>query len=73
VEPPVDGVLVHGLFIEGAKWDRKKRSISEQGLNELYFEMPPIHFLPSLASDALSRPKPRIPDFICPCYKTSLR
>ncbi len=28
-EPPLDGVYVYGLYLEGAKWDKKRKSIVE--------------------------------------------
>ena len=47
-EPPLDGVYVYGLFLEGAKWDRKKKSMAEQSPGELYWKMPVIWFSPIL-------------------------
>ena len=36
---PVDGIYVYGLYIEGASWDRKRKSLCDQGLvlNYVYF------------------------------------
>jgi len=69
-EPPMDGVYVYGLFLEGAKLDRKKKSLAEQSPGELYWKMPVIWFLPMLIEEMV---KPKHPPYISPCYKTSLR
>jgi dynein heavy chain len=64
---PYDGVYVYGLYLEGARWDRDERQLSEQLPGELYSQLPAIHFLPE--SDYL----PPIEDYSCPVYKTSAR
>jgi dynein heavy chain len=58
---PYDGVYVYGLYLEGARWDRDERQLSEQLPGELYSQLPAIHFLPESE------------DYSCPVYKTSAR
>ena len=66
-ECPIDGVLVSGLFMDGAQWDAKKHVVAEQKIGELYAAMPAIHFLPVVDH------KPLPDRYICPVYKTSVR
>jgi dynein heavy chain, axonemal len=46
-EAPEDGVYIHGLFIEGAKWKVNERSLAEQVPKVLIDEFPCIHFMVS--------------------------
>jgi dynein heavy chain len=45
-KPPEDGVYIHGLFVEGARWDEKKEAIEESTPKVLYTAMKSIHILP---------------------------
>jgi dynein heavy chain len=47
-EDPLEpgSIVVSGLFLEGARWDRKRRSLLDQFDGELYDEMLPIAFIP---------------------------
>ncbi len=73
---PADGVLVGGLFLDGARWDRELQCLQESHKGQLYDNMPVIHFVPHIDlskkaiweydnSDGAVYP--------CPTYKTSTR
>ncbi|KAJ3023365.1 Dynein heavy chain 6, axonemal [Thoreauomyces humboldtii] len=62
-----DGVLVHGLYMEGARWDREKRLLQDSFPMEMFSTMPLIRFVPTQATQA----GPGL--YICPLYKTSAR
>merc|ERR1711871_451273 len=80
---PEDGAIVHGLFLEGARWDAAEHVLAESNPRELYVTMPYIHLLP--------KPKTEIEEvegipeqytgqrdgtahvYMCPVYKTSFR
>lgn len=66
-EAPEDGVYVHGLFMDGARWDREAANIADQVATVMFDTMPVIHFKPQ--EDF----KPEPEDYLCPLYKTSLR
>jgi dynein heavy chain len=68
--PPKDGVHIHGLYMEGAKWDRKKRAISDSNPRELYAAMPVLWLEPTAGTT-----RPRGAKFVAevPLYKTSQR
>ena len=66
-EKPADGVLVYGLFMDGARYNREQKCIDEQFPDELYDKMPVIHFKPT--KDYV----PKEDEYSCPMYKTGLR
>ena len=45
-EKPADGVYIHGLFLEGARWDPIVKSINDSRPNRLYSQLCAIHLLP---------------------------
>ena len=40
---PVEGQNIHGLFMEGAKWDRQGGKIEESEPKKLFISMPVIY------------------------------
>ena len=46
----IAGVLVYGLFVEGARWDRKKKILSESLPKSLFDVMPTVSCLLTLIS-----------------------
>jgi len=47
---PEDGAFIHGMFIEGARWDRDSGEIRESFLRDLTPQMPIIHLMAIEAS-----------------------
>ncbi|XP_053736884.1 dynein axonemal heavy chain 2-like [Synchiropus splendidus] len=47
LHPPQDGVLVRGLFLQGAAWDRKNSCLVEAQPMQMFCPMPSVHFKPS--------------------------
>eukprot|EP00002_Diphylleia_rotans_P027825 TRINITY_DN5597_c0_g1_i3.p1 TRINITY_DN5597_c0_g1~~TRINITY_DN5597_c0_g1_i3.p1 ORF type:complete len:143 (+),score=33.09 TRINITY_DN5597_c0_g1_i3:207-635(+) len=64
---PEDGVYVHGLFIEGARWDRRTKMLADELPMEMQSPLPIIHFTPQ--EHVVRNAK----DYECPLYKTSTR
>ncbi|XP_016065513.1 PREDICTED: dynein heavy chain 1, axonemal [Miniopterus natalensis] len=67
-ERPQEGCYIHGLFLEGARWDPMAFQLAESRPKELYTEMAVICLLPV--------PNRKIPDqafYLCPIYKTLTR
>uniref|UniRef100_A0A3P9NGZ4 Dynein axonemal heavy chain 8 n=1 Tax=Poecilia reticulata TaxID=8081 RepID=A0A3P9NGZ4_POERE len=66
--PPLEGVYVHGLYLEGAGWNRKNIHLSEPSPKVLFAPMPVVHMF-AIRSTAAIDPKL----YSCPIYKKSRR
>ncbi|KAM9098063.1 dynein heavy chain 12, axonemal isoform X1 [Sarcophilus harrisii] len=66
--PPEDGVYIHGLYLDGARWDRIKGQLAEQLPKILFDAMPIIWIKPIEKSKIL-----KTIAYTCPLYKTSER
>lgn len=66
--PPRDGAYVHGLFMEGARWDTQTGMLGEARLKELGPAMPVI-FLKAIPVDRQDVRNV----YACPVYKTKER
>jgi dynein heavy chain len=63
-----EGAFIHGLFMEGARWDDKSGSMEESRPKELYAKMPVV-----LIRAAQYTGVEQKDTYICPCYKTQDR
>jgi hypothetical protein len=78
---PDAGVYIHGLWLEGGKWDHRRRVVDAS--LEAHCPMPLIHFNPAAKSESVRRPskqrtskdgnETRIGRFACPLYLTAER
>lgn len=66
--PPKDTACIHGVFVEGARWDVALGCIAEAKLKDLY---PPM---PVIALKAITQDKQDLRNmYECPVYKTRNR
>jgi dynein heavy chain len=74
---PEDGAYLHGLYIEGCRWDEKAKCLNESLPKVLFEPFPTIHLLPRKASDIEpvedTDPNGTHHVYRCPVYKTSFR
>ncbi|XP_073412523.1 dynein axonemal heavy chain 8 [Dendrobates tinctorius] len=62
--PPAEGVYIHGLFLEGAGWDRKTGKLTEC-IPKVLFTMLPVVHLFAMNSPGVTKTG----SYICPVYK----
>ncbi|XP_076603478.1 dynein axonemal heavy chain 1 [Chaetodon auriga] len=67
-EKPNAGCYIHGLFLEGARWDNEAGQLTESKPKELYTEMAVIWLIPKP-----NRKPPTSAVYVCPIYKTLTR
>lgn len=71
VESPEIGVNLHGLYIQGAKWDYAKKIVEDSDPKIPMVKFPVIWLEPvEMESDFALSPSE---NFECPLYKTSAR
>ncbi|XP_032178864.1 dynein heavy chain 9, axonemal isoform X1 [Mustela erminea] len=66
--PPREGAYIHGLFMEGARWDAQAGIITEAKLKDLTPPMP-VMFIKAIPADKQDRRSV----YPCPVYKTCQR
>ena len=81
--PPSDGSLIQGLFLDGACWDLSNNILTESKPRELFTEFPFIHLIPKPKVDIpIVKGSPRLYTgysdgtanvYECPVYRTSER
>ena len=64
---PADGVLIYGLFMDGARWNREELIIDDSRPSEIYSRWPVVHFNPTKDY------KTPVGHYSAPIYKTSKR
>ncbi|XP_071830856.1 dynein axonemal heavy chain 1-like isoform X2 [Apostichopus japonicus] len=65
---PENGCYIHGLFVEGARWNSNQHLLAESRPKELYTDMPVMKLIPMA-----NRKQPLSGIYICPVYKTLTR
>ncbi|KAG1666392.1 hypothetical protein FOA52_006501 [Chlamydomonas sp. UWO 241] len=68
---PDFGVLVTGLYLEGARWDDGARALAPPLPRQMTSPLPPMHFLPTVAAAGAAGAAAKT--YACPLYKTSVR
>jgi len=67
LQSPEDGVILFGLYLEGARFDPSVNLIVESKPGEMYDLLPAIHFKPTVGHQQAPN------TYACPVYKTAVR
>nr|XP_006825999.1 PREDICTED: dynein heavy chain 5, axonemal [Saccoglossus kowalevskii] len=66
--PPAEGVYIHGLYLDGAGWDRRNCKLIEPSPKVLFTPLPVVHVY------AINNVGPKDPKlYECPVYKKPVR
>lgn len=66
-EHPIDGVIIHGLFIDAGRWDFKMDELVDAKPGEINPPLPLMWLKPTRTMP------PKDPRYVAPLYKTSIR
>ncbi|XP_031357040.1 dynein heavy chain 6, axonemal isoform X2 [Photinus pyralis] len=64
---PLDGVLIHGLFVDAGLFDNLSMTLVDPNPGEINPPLPAVLFLPTTKTPSIEN------RYICPLYKTSVR
>ncbi|KAF7987651.1 hypothetical protein HCN44_003514 [Aphidius gifuensis] len=64
---PEDGVFVHGLFLDAARWDFNAAVLVDAAMGEMNPSLPVVHILPVVVLPENDK------RYVCPLYKTAIR
>ncbi|XP_074661680.1 dynein axonemal heavy chain 6-like [Tubulanus polymorphus] len=67
MESPEDGVLVHGLFMDGFRWDDERHLLADAKAGEMMSSLPMLHMEPQMDFE------PDEANYVSPLYKTGER
>lgn len=67
IEPPTEGIIIYGLYLEGARFDPDTSVVYDSYPGKIYDLLPVIHFKPEV-----NHKKPSL-TYSCPVYKTAVR
>ena len=67
LDVPEDGVLIHGLFTDGYRWDDEFMVCADSLPGEMNGVLPMLHMVPEMDFE------PPETDYLSPLYKTSAR
>jgi dynein heavy chain len=74
VAAPEDGVLIDGLFVDNARWNRAEKYLDESEPGIMCSDLPVVHFIPVQHHNPPPLLAPADPkEYQCPLYKTSVR
>ncbi|CAG9855812.1 unnamed protein product [Phyllotreta striolata] len=68
MEGPTEGVFIHGLFLDGAGWDRRGAKLTE-AINKVLYTLIPVVHVYALYNYEVKSSK----YYVCPVYKKSRR
>ena len=67
--PPDEGIYVHGLFLDGCRWDKPGQKLTDSNPKVLYAPLPVL----LVTGVLLSEKKTDAYSYTCPCYKNPQR
>ncbi|KAH9103464.1 hypothetical protein AeMF1_002875 [Aphanomyces euteiches] len=74
--PPAEGVLIYGLFLDGATWSKADGTLVESEPKKLFTSLPVLH-VNSMSKELEMKSRKElygsIGPFECPCYKYPMR
>jgi len=75
IQPPENGVLIYGIFIQGARWDRSIKALADSQPGVLFTQMPVVLLDPINTEAGKKINEYHSPPgyYRCPMYKTSTR